>query len=72
MQQPGQMGGITGIGFDPVTGRADQLRRCSHRTGDSDEVNVYRTDPNRKDTDRDGRDDGTEVKNGTNPRVPII
>jgi hypothetical protein len=39
---------------------------------DADEQNVYRTDPNRKDTDRDGRDDGTEVKNGTNPRIPII
>ena len=28
------MGGITGIGFDPVAGRADQLRRGSHLTGD--------------------------------------
>jgi hypothetical protein len=30
------------------------------------------TNPNRKDTDRDGRDDGSEVKNGTNPRVPLF
>jgi Bacterial TSP3 repeat len=39
---------------------------------DDDEKNVYRTNPNRKDTDRDGRDDGSEVKNGTNPRVPLF
>jgi Bacterial TSP3 repeat len=39
---------------------------------DSDETNVYRTNPNRKDTDRDGRDDGSEVKNGINPRIPLL
>jgi len=32
-----------------------------------DEINVYRTDPDRKDTDGDGLDDGEEVKIGTNP-----
>jgi hypothetical protein len=28
--------------------------------------------PQAKDTDRDGRDDGTEVKNKTNPRIPLL
>jgi len=41
-------------------------------TGDDDEKNVYRTNPNSKDTDHDGRDDGTEVKNKTNPRIPLL
>jgi len=35
MQQPRQMRGITGIGFDPVASRADQLRRCGHLAADS-------------------------------------
>jgi Bacterial TSP3 repeat len=39
---------------------------------DVDEKNVYHTDPNRKDSDRDGGDDGSEVKNGTNPRLPLL
>jgi hypothetical protein len=39
---------------------------------DDDEKNVYRTNPNSKDTDHDGRDDGTEVKNKTNPRIPLL
>jgi len=34
MQQPSQMGGIASIGFDPVPGRADQLRRSGHLTSD--------------------------------------
>jgi hypothetical protein len=34
---------------------------------DYDEVNKYRTNPNRYDTDRDEMGDGTEVSNGLNP-----
>jgi hypothetical protein len=34
---------------------------------DWDEVNVYGTDPHKKDTDDDGLDDGKEIKIGTNP-----
>ena len=34
MQQPGQMRGVAGIGFDPIPSRADQLRRRGHLTAD--------------------------------------
>ena len=39
---------------------------------DDDEKNVYGTNPNRADTDFDGRDDGQEVFEETNPRVPFL
>ncbi|MDT5014479.1 MAG: hypothetical protein QOD39_639 [Mycobacterium sp.] len=39
---------------------------------DDDEKNVQHTDPKRKDTDRDGRDDGYEIEHGTNPKIPLI
>lgn len=38
---------------------------------DSDEVDVYGTDPNNPDTDNGGVDDGTEVTNGTDPLFPF-
>ena len=38
---------------------------------DSDEINVYGTDPNLWDTDADGTDDGTEVAQGTDPLDPL-
>ena len=34
MKEAGQMRGIPGVGFDPVAGGADQLRRRGHLTGD--------------------------------------
>ncbi len=37
---------------------------------DYDEIHVYHTDPHKADTDGGGIDDGTEVKNGTNPLDP--
>ncbi len=37
---------------------------------DYDELYVYHTSPYIKDTDSDGIDDGTEVKNGTDPLCP--
>lgn len=36
---------------------------------DSDEINVYNTDPLDEDTDDDGANDGAEVRLGTNPLV---
>jgi hypothetical protein len=39
---------------------------------DTDEINVYGTDPDRVDTDLDGTPDGEEVANGTDPlRFPV-
>lgn len=37
---------------------------------DEEEVNLYGSNPLSADTDRDGRDDATEVANGTDPTVP--
>lgn len=37
---------------------------------DSDEINIYKTDPYKADTDGDGIPDGVEVAQGTNPLVP--
>lgn len=34
---------------------------------DYEEIFIYKTDPNKKDTDRDGYPDGQEVENGYNP-----
>jgi hypothetical protein len=39
---------------------------------DDDETGVYGTNPNRADTDRDGRNDGLEVFEGTNPKIPFL
>ncbi|WP_237571608.1 hypothetical protein [Mycolicibacterium lacusdiani] len=39
---------------------------------DDDERDVYGTNADRPDTDFDGRDDGQEVYDGTNPRVPLF
>lgn len=36
---------------------------------DFDEINIYKTDPNNKDTDGDGIDDCTEIKLGMNPLI---
>lgn len=36
---------------------------------DHDEINIYKTDPNKFDTDGDTYDDGTEIKKGFNPLV---
>lgn len=37
---------------------------------DREEVKVYKTDPLKKDSDGDGKDDGMEVQNGYNPAGP--
>lgn len=37
---------------------------------DSDEINIYKTDPYKADTDGDGITDGEEIARGTNPLVP--
>jgi hypothetical protein len=36
-----------------------------------DEINVYGTNPNKADTDGDGRDDGREVFDKTEPNKPF-
>jgi hypothetical protein len=52
----------------PQQGRAD-----SDKDGlfDDDETNVYGTNPKKADTDGDGRDDGQEVFDNTDPKNPF-
>ena len=62
--------GITNIreqelGTDPMNNDTDGDTLC-----DSDEVNVYHTNPALKDTDKDGLDDDSEVRLGTSPLKP--
>lgn len=38
--------------------------------GDIDEITIFHTDPNNKDSDNDGYDDGLEIKNGYSPTQP--
>lgn len=48
----------------------DFLKRAdtdADNLSDYDEVNVYKTDPAKKDTDGDGFDDKVEIENGFNP-----
>jgi outer membrane protein OmpA-like peptidoglycan-associated protein len=49
--------------------KTDPLKTDTDGDGlsDCDERNIYRTNPLVKDTDGDSADDGTEVKNGTDP-----
>lgn len=48
-------------------GAAQRSDRDQDGLFDDDEVQVYGTDPDRPDTDGDGRDDGQEVYDGTDP-----
>jgi hypothetical protein len=61
------------LGTDPLTSGAVQR---SDRDGDGlfddDEANVYGTNPDNPDTDDDGRPDGPEVAEGTDPLVKTI
>jgi hypothetical protein len=52
----------------PAPGRPDD--RDSDGLYDSDETDVYVTNPDVADTDGDGPDDGQEVYDGTNPLDP--
>jgi hypothetical protein len=38
MQQPGQMTGIPGVGFNSISRRANQLRRRGHQTAESGSI----------------------------------
>ena len=61
---------------DPVPKEApdpDQGRPDTDKDGlfDDDETNVYGTNPNKADSDGDGRDDGQEVFDKTDPNNPF-
>jgi hypothetical protein len=59
---------------DSQAGTDEETRPDSDGDGlfDDDERDVYGTNADRPDTDFDGRDDGQEVYDGTNPRVPLF
>jgi Bacterial TSP3 repeat len=56
---------------NPEGGGQAQGRRDADQDGlfDDDETNVYGTNPNKADTDGDGRDDGQEVFDKTDPNT---
>jgi hypothetical protein len=64
----GLLGGLlTQRGLGTAFARSD---RDGDGLFDSDETNVYGTDPDNPDTDGDGIDDGQEVFDGTDPLTP--
>jgi hypothetical protein len=63
------------LDLDGISADEEAFRGTSDNNSDSDgdgltdfdEINAYHTDPAAADTDRDGFDDGTEVKSGYDP-----
>lgn len=67
----GSLGAAFLTRYGSVTANAAQRPdRDNDGLYDDDETDVYGTDPNNPDTDGDGIDDGQEVFDGTDPRVP--
>jgi len=50
--------------------RAEILDTDNDGLSDTDEINLYRTDPNNPDTDKDGYSDGEEIKKDYSPHDP--
>lgn len=61
-----------GATADQGGGQQGQARADTDNDGlfDSDETQVYGTNPNKADTDGDGRDDGQEIFDNTDPKNP--
>jgi hypothetical protein len=67
-------GGVLGGWLTQVGARttwAAPLDRDGDGLSDRDEVNIHHTNPDAADTDRDGADDGQEVRRGTDPLDPL-
>jgi serine/threonine protein kinase len=60
------------VGVADPSASTDENDTDGDGLSDSDEINVYGTDPDFADTDLDGTSDGEEIANGTDPlRFPI-
>ena len=64
-QEAEMIGAANTLAFDGTRTRADNTDGAGLR--DADEVNQYKTNPLRADTDSDGAGDGVELRGGTNP-----
>jgi hypothetical protein len=57
--------------LETALGSSDtSLDSDSDGLSDADEYRIYKTDPSKADTDGDGYNDGSEIKNGYNPLGP--